>query len=545
MDNVSASSLAVQSPNLIPTQCFRVQTGFTGQFIARRLAAASAAASRNREVLSVGIAGRSRERLTSLRDSIVAAGMPAPQLIIADVADAASLRAMAARGKVLINAVGPFRFFGEAVVAACIAERCDYVDITGEPAFMEQMVNKYDAAAKAAGVIVCNTAAFDSIPADIGAAKAASLLRSGGFLPTSVVAYLTLQSTHPKGVGGHFATFESAVHGVGSTSDLGRIRKDYAAAHPAVAAVPSYGGKLLGARDGALLRKPFFWSKEVGKWVVPFPGSDASVVRRTQRSNLLLRLEDKPAASAASGAGGAAAAPGASSSSAPPEVIPIGFSTFATLPSTWSLVLMLLYGALFMLLARFGAGRKLLLRFPGLFSNGVFSHAGPDEAQIAATSFTYRFVAVGHKGEEAAAVLARPRVRARGKAAAAGAAAAATADASPSSASLPPATARAVLEVRGREPGYDATSNIVSCVALTLLKERAAGSLPGRLRGGVFTPAVVFAEGSPAGGRLTRMLEESGALSFVTLEAPHVAGSGSGAAGSSGSAAAAAGVKQA
>lgn len=501
-------------------------TGFTGQFIARRLAAASAAASRSGEGMSVGIAGRSRERLSTLRDSIAAAGLPAPQLIIADVADAASLRAMAARGKVLINAVGPFRFFGEAVVAACIAERCDYVDITGEPAFMEQMVNKYDAAAKAAGVIVCNTAAFDSIPADIGAAKAAALLRSGGFLPTSVVAYLSLQSTHPKGVGGHFATFESAVHGVGSSAELARIRKEYAAAHPAVAVVPSYGGRPGAARDGAQLKKPFFWSKEVGKWVVPFPGSDASVVRRTQRSNLLLRLEDKAADGAAAGAASA-------TSSAASSEVPIGFSTFATLPSTWALVLMLVYGALFMLLARFAAGRKLLLRFPGLFSNGVFSHGGPDDTQIAATSFTYRFVAVGHKSEEVPAVLARPRVRARSKAAAA-----ATADAS---APLPPATARAVLEVRGREPGYDATSNIVTCVALTLLKERAAGSLPGRLRGGVFTPGVVFGEGSPAGGRLTRMLEESGALSFVTLEAPHVAG----AAASSGSAAAVAGVKQA
>ena len=68
------------------------------QIIARRLAAASAAASRSGEGMSVGIAGRSRERLSTLRDSIAAAGLPAPQLIIADVADAASLQAMAARG---------------------------------------------------------------------------------------------------------------------------------------------------------------------------------------------------------------------------------------------------------------------------------------------------------------------------------------------------------------------------------------------------------------------------------------------------------------
>lgn len=490
-----------------------MQTGFTGQFIARRLAAAAAAAARRGEILTVGIAGRSRERLASLRESLVSAGLPAPQSIIADVGDAASLRAMASQSKVLINAVGPFRFYGEAVVAACVAERCDYVDITGEPAFMERMVNVYDAAAREAGVIICNTCAFDSIPADLGTAKAAALLRSGGFLPTSVVAYLTLQSTSPRGVGGHFATFESAVHGVGSAAELSRIRKEYAATHPAVAAVPSYGGRLLAARDGALLKRPFFFSKDVGKWVVPFPGSDASVVRRSQRSLLLQRLEDKPSSSASAAAGDVSKGTAIAAAQ-----VPLGFSTFATLPSTWALVLMLFYGAVFMLLARFSAGRKVLLRFPALFSNGVFSHEGPTEAQIAATSFTYRFVAVGHRAEEAAAVLANPRIRTRGKAAAAAGTAVA-----PSSA-LPPATARAVLEVRGREPGYDATSNIIACVALTLLRERAAGSLPGRLRGGVFTPAVVFGEGTPAGSRLTHMLEESGALSFVTVEAPHIAG---------------------
>lgn len=35
--------------------------------------------------------------------------------------------------KVLINTVGPFRYWGEPVVAACVAAGADYLDVCGEP----------------------------------------------------------------------------------------------------------------------------------------------------------------------------------------------------------------------------------------------------------------------------------------------------------------------------------------------------------------------------------------------------------------------------
>ena len=38
-------------------------------------------------------------------------------------------------------------------------------------------------------------------------------------------------------------------------------------------------------------------------------------------------------------------------------------------------------------LAKFSLGRRLLLAFPRLFTFGLFSHAGPSEEQMAATSF--------------------------------------------------------------------------------------------------------------------------------------------------------------
>ena len=55
------------------------------------------------------------------------------QVLLADVDDEDSLRAMAASARVLLNCVGPFRYWGEAVLRACISARCHYLDICGEP----------------------------------------------------------------------------------------------------------------------------------------------------------------------------------------------------------------------------------------------------------------------------------------------------------------------------------------------------------------------------------------------------------------------------
>jgi len=39
---------------------------------------------------------------------------------------------MTEQAKILINCVGPYKFYGEPVIKACIATHTHYVDITGE-----------------------------------------------------------------------------------------------------------------------------------------------------------------------------------------------------------------------------------------------------------------------------------------------------------------------------------------------------------------------------------------------------------------------------
>jgi hypothetical protein len=77
--------------------------------------------------------------------------------VIADVGDEGSLVQMCSQARVVLNCVGPYRFYGEAVVRACIAGGAHYLDITGEPEFMERVELKYGKAAadKARLLFVC------------------------------------------------------------------------------------------------------------------------------------------------------------------------------------------------------------------------------------------------------------------------------------------------------------------------------------------------------------------------------------------------------
>jgi len=80
------------------------------------------------------------------------------------------LLAMAKSTKAVITTVGPYQLYGEGLVAACAEAGTDYVDLCGEPAWMAEMIEKYDARAKASGARIVFSCGFDSIPFDLGVA---------------------------------------------------------------------------------------------------------------------------------------------------------------------------------------------------------------------------------------------------------------------------------------------------------------------------------------------------------------------------------------
>ncbi|RKS68729.1 short subunit dehydrogenase-like uncharacterized protein [Actinomadura pelletieri DSM 43383] len=139
-------------------------TGFTGGLTAAYLAGHADPGTR------WALAGRNRSRLTAVRDRLTkidpaCADLP---LLHADATDPDSIARIADAARVVLTTVGPYAKHGEPLVAACARSGTDYVDLTGEPAFVDRMHAKYHDEAVRSGARIVHACGFDSIPADLG-----------------------------------------------------------------------------------------------------------------------------------------------------------------------------------------------------------------------------------------------------------------------------------------------------------------------------------------------------------------------------------------
>lgn len=135
-------------------------TGFVGRRAARYLAQAEDAAE-----LALGIAGRDADKLEAVRASL---GRDDVQVVVADADDLDAVAAMTARARVVLNTAGPFARYGDHVVAACVASRSHYVDITGETLWVRSLIDRHHERAAADGTRIIPCCGFDSVPSDIG-----------------------------------------------------------------------------------------------------------------------------------------------------------------------------------------------------------------------------------------------------------------------------------------------------------------------------------------------------------------------------------------
>ena len=139
-------------------------TGFTGGLTAEYLAANAPGKTR------WALAGRSQVKLEQVRRRLAEINPDCAELPLlqADVGDPASIRAIADATRVVITTVGPYIHYGEPLVAACAAAGTDYVDLTGEPEFVDLMWLRYNDEAAASGARIVHSCGFDSIPYDLG-----------------------------------------------------------------------------------------------------------------------------------------------------------------------------------------------------------------------------------------------------------------------------------------------------------------------------------------------------------------------------------------
>ena len=136
-------------------------SGYTGRLVAEYLQAEYAGSG-----LKWAMAGRNAEKLQAVAGEMKIGGNVA--VITANSDEPDSLTALAARTKAIITTVGPYQLYGEPLVKACADAGTDYVDLCGEPAWMKDMIDRYDAAAKKSGARIVLSCGFDSIPFDLG-----------------------------------------------------------------------------------------------------------------------------------------------------------------------------------------------------------------------------------------------------------------------------------------------------------------------------------------------------------------------------------------
>ncbi|WTW97557.1 saccharopine dehydrogenase NADP-binding domain-containing protein [Streptomycetaceae bacterium NBC_01309] len=236
-------------------------TGFTGGLTADYLARHVPAACR------WAIAGRSPEKLRAVRDRLAAVNPACAELelVTADIGDAASLRALAGSTRVLATTVGPYIEYGEPVVAACAEAGTDYLDLTGEPEFVDRMFVAHHETAVRTGARLVHACGFDSVPHDLG------VLFTMGLLPAGVPVRVEGRVRAGGSISG--GTFASAL------TAFSRLRSARAAAHARRRVDKGPHGRRARAVEGKPRR-----DRETGGWLVPLPTIDPQIVARSARA---------------------------------------------------------------------------------------------------------------------------------------------------------------------------------------------------------------------------------------------------------------------
>ncbi|MFC8424056.1 saccharopine dehydrogenase family protein [Streptomyces sp. NPDC057236] len=232
-------------------------TGFVGTLTAEYLAGHAPAG------LRWAIAGRSTEKLERLRDRLP--GGAEVGLLRADVSEPASLRALAEHARVVATTVGPYVEYGEELVAACADTGADYVDLTGEPEFVDLMYVRHDARARETGARLVHACGFDSVPHDLGAYFTVRRLPEG--VPLTVDGFVTVDAAFSGG------TFASALNQFARHRGLRAAALDRRRHEP----------RLVGRRASAPTGAPRY-APEVGAWALPLPTVDAQIVRRSAKA---------------------------------------------------------------------------------------------------------------------------------------------------------------------------------------------------------------------------------------------------------------------
>lgn len=234
-------------------------TGFTGGLTADYLAVHLP------DDATWAIAGRTRSKLEMVAERIAATGRQAPEIVIADHGDADSMAQMAANTRVLITTVGPYLEHGEPAVKAAAEAGIAYVDLTGEPLFVDDMWIKYHQTAVRTGARLVHACGFDSVPYDLGVLHTIDQLPDDA--PVTIKGYIRAKAKFSAG------TYHSAL------AQISQFRRSQAVAKRRRSLEPRPTGRRV--RGGGSLGRA---EPPVKGFGVPLPTIDPQIVLRSARA---------------------------------------------------------------------------------------------------------------------------------------------------------------------------------------------------------------------------------------------------------------------
>lgn len=397
-------------------------SGFTGQYVVEEMAISmdmeSLYKSNN---LKWAVAGRNRDKIAEVlkraTESTKLEWCNQVPIIEANVEDYDSLLTMCKRSRLIISVVGPYRLYGEPLIKACVEAATDYVDISGEPQFLEGMQLKYFEEAKRKGVYIVSASGWDSIPADVGTSWTKQQF-AGDLNGVEIV----VAAKAPDGAKMNYGTWHSAIYGYAYESELRPLRQKL---YRDILVPPP-------SRSSHPLRRRGFLSymEEVKGYCLPFPGSDRTVVKRSEVFKYNTKRER-----------------------------PIYCETYFRVGSVFAGLMIVMVASVFGVLAKFSGGRYLLKKFPGFFSFGIVSKDGVPRSSLEKCSFSHTII--GYGWDEKLHDVERQHDS--------------------------PPTKKIITRVSGPDPGYIATSAFVVHSGMTLLFDREKLPTPG-----VLTPGACF-----------------------------------------------------
>ena len=237
-------------------------TGFTGRLTALYLAEHAPAG------LRWALAGRNPAKLEAVRREVAAVDPRHAdlELLHADSTDPASLAAVAERTKVVATTVGPYQQVGYPLVGACADAGTDYVDITGEPEFVDRTWLEHHTTAERTGARLVHACGFDSVPHDLGVLHAVRALEAQAPIDQRLTVRGVVRG------GGVFSggTFHSAMGAFSRGRQMRDVMVERRRREPRPEGRSSRAVAGKPGRDGLL-----------GYWLLPLPTLDPAVVARS------------------------------------------------------------------------------------------------------------------------------------------------------------------------------------------------------------------------------------------------------------------------